>query len=134
MALYEIALMLLRKSKSFKNGELVKQCAINMAHVFREDKVARKFETVSMSNQTIARRVSDLGKYVLSKLKKLLTQYFSLALDESMDISDTSELLILIRTVDEKFTEQEQVVKVCSINEGTKGSNIYAAFESVIYY
>ena len=56
-----------------------------------------------------------------------------MALDESTDVSDTSELLIFIRTVDVNFTVQEELVKVCSLNEGTKGSNIYAALESVIH-
>ena len=135
VASYEIALMLLRKSKSFRDGELIKQCAIKEAHVFGEDKIARKFETVSLSHQTIAKRISDLGKQVLQKLKSIVENciYFSLALNESTDISDTSELLIFIRAVDENFTMQEELVKVCSLNEGTKGSNIYAAVESVIH-
>ena len=38
-----------------------------MAQVFGEDKVARKFKTVSLSHQAIARRVSDLGKHVSLK-------------------------------------------------------------------
>ena len=56
-----------------------------------------------------------------------------MALDESTDISDTSQLLIFIRTVDDNFTVQEELVKMCSLNEGTKGFNIYAALESVIH-
>ena len=133
VASYEIALMLLKKSKSFRDGELVKQCAIKMAHVFGEDKVARKFETVSLSHQTIARRVSDLGKRVSSKLKSIVGNciYCSLALDESTYICDTSELLIhvFIRTVDENFIVKEELIIVCSLNEGTMGSNIYAAHQ-----
>ena len=114
---------------------MVKQYAIKIAHVFGEDKVARKFEAVSLSHQTIARRVSDLGKHVSLKLKNIVENciYFSLALDESTDISNTSELFIFIRTVDVNFTVQEKLVKVCSLNEGTKGSNIYAALKSVIH-
>ena len=131
VASYEIALLLLKKSKSFRDGELVKQCAIKMAHVSGEDKVARKFETVSLSHQTIARRVSDLGKRVSSKLKSIVGNciYFSLALDESTYICDTSELLIhvFIRTVDENFIVKEELIIVCSLNEGTMGSNIYAS-------
>ena len=135
VAWYEIALMLFKKSKSFRDGELVKQWAIKMAHVFEKDKVARKFETISLSHQTIARRVSDLCKHVLFKLRSIVENclYFSLALHESTDISDTSELLIFIRTVDENFTVQEELVKVCFLNEDTKGSNIYAALKSVIH-
>ena len=89
MASYEIALMLFKESKSFRDGKLVKQCAIKMAHVFGEDRVARKFETVSLPHQTIARRISDIGKHISSKLKSVVENciYFSLALDESTDIS-----------------------------------------------
>ena len=106
-----------------------------MADVCGEDKVARKFETVSLSHETIARRVSDLGKHVSSKLKSIVENclYFSLALDESTNISDTSELLKFIRTADENFTVQEELVKVCFLNKRTKGSNIYDALESIIH-
>ena len=135
VASYEIALMMVKKSRSFRDGELVKQGAIKMAQVFGEDKAARKFETVSLSHQTIARRVHDLGEHVSIKLKSVIESciYFSLALDESTDISDTSQLLIFVRTVDDNFTVQEELVKMCSLNEGTKGSNIYAALEFVIH-
>ena len=134
-ASYEIAQMLLKESKSFRDGKLVRYCTIKMAHVFGEDKIARKFETVSLSHQTIARRISDFGKYVSSKLKSIVENwvYFSLALDESTDISNTSELLIFIRTVDKNFTVQEELVKMCSLNEDTTGSNNYVALESVIH-
>ena len=120
VASYEIALMSLKKSKSFRDGKLVKQCAIKMAHVFEEDKVTRKLETASLSHQTIARRVSDLGKYVPSNLKSRVENcmHFSLALDESTDISDTSELLISYALL------RKELVKVCSLNEDTTGSNI----------
>ena len=127
--------MMVKKSRSFRDGELVKQGAIKMAQVFGEDKAARKFETVSLSHQTIARRVHDLGEHVSIKLKSVIESciYFSLALDKSTDISDTSQLLIFVRTVDDNFTVQEELVKMCSLNEGTKSSNIYAALESVIH-
>ena len=122
--------MSLKESKSFRDGKLVKQCAIKMAHVFEEDKVTRKFETASLSHQTIARRVSDLGKYVSSNLKSRVENcmHFSLALDESTDISDTSELLISYALL------RKELVKVCSLNEDTTSSNIYAFLESVIHH
>jgi len=117
MASYEIALMLTKKNRSFRDGELVKQCAIKMSHVFGEDKVARNFETASLS-QTVMRRASDLGKHISLKLKSIMENsiYFSLALDESIDISDTNQLLIFTHTVDENFTVQEELIKMCSLN------------------
>ena len=50
VASYEIAQMLFKESKSFRNGKLVKQFAIKMSHLFGEVRVARKFETVSLSH------------------------------------------------------------------------------------
>ena len=72
VASYKIALMLLKKSKPFRDAELVKQCAIKIAHVFGKDKVARNFETVLLSHQAIARSVGDLGKHVSSKPKSIV--------------------------------------------------------------
>ena len=95
----------------------------------------QKFETISLFDQIIARRISDLGKHVSSKLKSIVENcmYFSLALNESTDISDTSELLIFIRTVDNNFTVQEELVKVYSLNEDTTGLSNYSALEAVIH-
>ena len=63
VASYEIALMLFKKSKSFRDGKLVKLCDKNGTCVW-EYRVARKFEIVSLSHQTIARRISDVGKHI----------------------------------------------------------------------
>ena len=41
-ASYDIALMLLKKSKSFKDGELLKQCSIKMARIFGERQGCQK--------------------------------------------------------------------------------------------
>ena len=57
---------------------------------------------------------------------------FLFTLDESTDISETSQLLIFTRTVEKKFPEQEELVKTCSLNGGTKGLTIDAALEPVI--
>ena len=46
--------------KPFREGELVKACAIKMAEAFGEEKIAEKFKTVSLTHQTMARRVADL--------------------------------------------------------------------------
>ena len=60
-------------------------------------------------------------------------KYLSLALDKSTDISDISQLLIFTRTVvDEAFVVHEELVKMQPLSGGTRGSDIYAALESVV--
>ena len=78
--------------KPFREGKLVKACAIKMAEAFGEKKVAEKFITVSLSHQTAARRVVDLSEHVSCKLKTHISKcsYFSLALDESVNVTDVS--------------------------------------------
>ena len=49
-ASYEVALLLAKKMKPFREGELVKACSIEMAEVFGEEKIAEKFKTASLSH------------------------------------------------------------------------------------
>jgi hypothetical protein len=89
-------MILVKNSKSFRNAELIRQCAVKMAQVFGKETVGRKFESVSLSHQTVSRRVSELNEHVSLKLKDIMNscKYFSFTLDEGTGISDISQLLI----------------------------------------
>jgi hypothetical protein len=133
-ASYEVVMMLVKNRKSFRDGELIKQCAVKMAQVFGEEKVARKFESVSLSHQTVSRIVSELNEHISLKLKDIMKncKYFSLALDESTDISDVSQLLVFTCTVGEDFVVHEELVKMQPLSGHTRGSDIHAVLESVV--
>ncbi|XP_076817947.1 general transcription factor II-I repeat domain-containing protein 2-like [Clavelina lepadiformis] len=132
-ASYEVALLLTKKRKSFREGELVKKCAIKMAEVFGDKKVAEKLKTVSLLHQTMARRVTNLSRHVSCKLEILIgkCRYFSIALDESTDVSDISQLLIFSRIEDEDFLVYKELLEIHPLSGGTKGSDIYAALHCV---
>jgi hypothetical protein len=133
-ASYEVVMMLVKNSKSFRNAELIKQCAVKMAQVFGKETVARKFESVSLSHQTVSRRVSELNEHVSLKLKDIMNncKYVSFILDEGTDISDISQLFVFTRTVDEDFVVHEELVKMQPLTGRTRGLDIYAALESVV--
>ncbi|XP_076804676.1 general transcription factor II-I repeat domain-containing protein 2-like [Clavelina lepadiformis] len=63
-ASYEVALTLAKHGKAFRDGEIVKECAIKMALSFGDKKIAKKFENVSLSHQTVARRVAELSENI----------------------------------------------------------------------
>lgn len=63
-AAYEVALNIVKTKKPFSDGVLIKNCAMKMAKHFNETKIAEKFETVSVSHQTVARRVEHINQYV----------------------------------------------------------------------
>ena len=75
---------------------------MKMAQVFGEEKVAKKFESVSLSHQTVARRVTKLNQHFFMKLKNITKpcKFFSLALDESTYVSDISQFLVFTSTME----------------------------------
>ncbi|GBP17294.1 General transcription factor II-I repeat domain-containing protein 2 [Eumeta japonica] len=50
---------------------------------------------------------------------------FSIALDESTDVSDTAQLAIFIRDVDEEFTVTEELFALQPLKETTTGEDIF---------
>ena len=78
--------------------------------------------------------MADLSRHVPFKLKTLMNEcrYFSIALDESTDVTDISQPLIFARIVDEDFGVHEELLTIHPLKGGTKGSDIYAASDSVV--
>ena len=58
-------------------------------------------------------------------------KYFSFALDESTDVMDVSQLLILIRTIDSSYEVHEELLKLVSLHDTTTGTDIFNAGNSV---
>jgi hypothetical protein len=52
-ASYIVAFELTKPKKPFSDGSLVKKCAIEMGKAFGDSGMAEKFETVSLSHQTV---------------------------------------------------------------------------------
>jgi hypothetical protein len=67
-ASYTVALELAKSKKPFSDVSLVKKCATEMAKAFGDSSMAEKFETVSLSHQTVARRVAHMDELVRSRL------------------------------------------------------------------
>ena len=80
-----------------------------------------------LSHQTIGRRINDLGDNIEGRLKDKLSAciLYSLALDESTDQSDTAQLVIFIRGIDENFNIIEEMLDLCQIKSTTTGKDIY---------
>ena len=75
-----------------------------------------------------------LSEPVSTKTKDVVQQckYYSLALDESTDVCEVSQLLIFILTIDEEFTINEELFQTIPLHGTTKGSDIYNSLVSVV--
>ncbi|KAJ8896624.1 hypothetical protein PR048_001968 [Dryococelus australis] len=110
-----------------------KQCAIKMVKSFGDDKLAKNFETVSLSHQTVSRRTAKRSKQLDAQLSKEIEQskYFSVALDESTDITNFCQLLIFVKTVYEQFSIKE-LLDLVPLPTSVKGSDIYSVLVCVV--
>ncbi|XP_059573054.1 general transcription factor II-I repeat domain-containing protein 2A-like [Alligator mississippiensis] len=133
-ASYAVTLQLAKAKKPYSDGDLVKKCAIEMARAFGDENMVKNFETVSLSHQTVAQRIEDMSNQVCEKLlynvKKC--RYFSLSLAEITDQTDTSQLLIFIRTVEEDFSVKEELLSLVSLHDTTKGTDIFEALQKSV--
>ncbi|CAH2326306.1 general transcription factor II-I repeat domain-containing 2-like [Pelobates cultripes] len=126
-ASYVICEEIVKRKRAFSDGPFVKACAIKMARAFGNEDLAKHFESVSLSHQTVARRISVMDQYVNRKVHNVITNcaYFSVALDENTDITGISQLIIFIRTVDDNFETSEELLKLTSLQGTRKEDDIY---------
>ena len=77
-------------------------------------------EQTSLLRFTVSRRTNDLSDNIKETLKERLKSYaaFSLALDDSKDISDTALLVILIRAVTVGFDVVEEFLDMGRTRQG----------------
>ncbi|XP_050525438.1 general transcription factor II-I repeat domain-containing protein 2-like [Daktulosphaira vitifoliae] len=111
LASYIISNEIAKSKKSLSDGEFVKNCA---AHS----------DTSS----------ADIDSAIHKTLQIIMTDcaYFSIALDESTDVSDVSQLLIFLRVISPQFEVYEKLLELCSLHETSKGSDIFNAVKNAI--
>lgn len=125
-ASYQVAHLIATSSRPFTDGEFVKRCILAICEEVCPER-KRVFQEVSLSRMTIQRRVDDLANDIREQLKTRVKsfQYFSLALDESTDVSDTAQLLVFVRGVDEGFETTQELAGLASLHGQTTGEEIF---------
>jgi hypothetical protein len=107
-ASYVVAEMLAKNNRPFTDIEFFKKCMLAVTNEVCPEKI-KLFEEISLSTRTCVRRTEELGNNLFSQLKDIIPSLdcFSIAIDESTDISDTAQLLIFIRGIDKEFNIYE---------------------------
>ncbi|PNF38714.1 hypothetical protein B7P43_G16721, partial [Cryptotermes secundus] len=89
----------------------------------------KQFQTVPLSKQTVTRRLEDISNQISNNVKDIIANcsYFSIILDESIDVSNTNQLLIFVHAIKEDFTTFEELLQVCSLHSTARGVDIFKA-------
>ena len=98
----------------------------SVAEIICPDKTDQ-ISKISLSHQTIARRIVDLSCSIENKLilRASNFRFYSLALDESTDSTDTAQVAIFIRGIDDDFNITEEMAALLSLKDTTKANDIY---------
>lgn len=125
-ASYLLAFKLAKTSKPFSEREFLKECMVETAAILCPES-KNKFEKISLSRRTVTRRVKLIDEDLASKLNKRAESFtlYSLALDESNDIKDTTQLLIFIRGINDNFEITEEFLAMESLKGKTRGEDLY---------
>jgi hypothetical protein len=124
-ASYAVAEIIAKKSKPFSGGEFVKECLESVANIICPGKKVQ-FAKLSLLRQTVACRIDELATSVGETLKCRATnfEFYSLALNESCDASDTAQLAILLRGADKDFNITEELAALVPLKGTTKANDL----------
>lgn len=115
-ASYTIALALAKKGRPLEDGSFFKEMVLSILPFFGE--AGKNFENIMkkipLSPQTVTRRTEIIGTFLQNETNKRIedAKFISVCFDESVNINDTSQMVICIRTIDQYFNFFEEILKL----------------------
>jgi hypothetical protein len=90
------------------------------------DKV-KLFQSVSLSRRTVSDQITDLAQDIEKTLKDSAEdfQFFSLACDETTDITNTAQLAIFVRGITAEFNTREELPSLEAMHGTTRGEDLF---------
>lgn len=124
-ASYVVSELIAKAGKPFTEGQFVKDCMLRVADILCPEK--RSLFNVSLSANTVAERINGLSGNIYEQLQDRARSFiaYSIALDESTDITDNAQLAIFIRGVDDKFEVTEELLSLCPMYGHNTAKDIF---------
>ncbi|XP_035212747.1 zinc finger BED domain-containing protein 5-like [Stegodyphus dumicola] len=134
---FKIPQLLEKKEKPFQDDELLKEAFLTGAESLFDEfsnksKIINAIQDLQLSDSTVLRRIEATADDMQSQLKRDLEkcEWFSLQFDESTDISDTSQLAVMIRMLFNDFSVKAELFKILPLMMRTRRKDIYNVFKT----
>lgn len=97
------------------------------------DKV-KLFPNVSLCRRIVSDRITDIARDIEKTLKDTARnfEYFSLACDETTDITNTAQLAIFVRGIRAEFDRKEELLSLQAMYGTTKGEDLFKQVVAVM--
>ena len=101
---------------------------LKAAHIVCPEKKGQ-FNNISLSANTVAERISDLSSDIYDQLceKAKCFNAYQVALDETTDITDTAQLAVYVRGIDDNFELMEELLTVIPMHGQTTAKEIFTS-------
>ena len=124
LASYRVAQIIAEEKRAFTDREFAKKCMMAVVESICPEK-KELFLNVSLSARTVTRRIEEMKSSKEDYFEKL--QFFSIAIDESTDTTDTSQLAVFVREIKENFHILKEFLELISMKNTTTGADILKA-------
>jgi hypothetical protein len=111
--------------------ELIILCAVEIALVMFDEKIASLIKAVPSSDNTIQGRIQDMASDIVDQVVEKISK-FSVYLDESIDIASKAQLLAFIQVSDSDDI-MEHVLFCHSLREKVTGEEIFKVIEDQFF-
>lgn len=130
---YILSHLIASKSKPFSEGEFINECLIKAVEVLCPEQLT-KFKSVSLSRNTVARRIDEIAGNLRNQLNSTISKFeaYSIAIDESTDIRDIAQLAVFIRGCDVNLKVTEGLLEIIPMHDTTTGADIFDALMEVL--
>ena len=130
-ASFALSEMIAKSSWPLAEGLFIKECLFKASDILCPNQ-KKLFEGTSLSPNTVATRVTELAADVEKQLLATAKNFeaFSIALDESTDVSGTAQCAVFIRGVDCSLNVTEEFLELIPLKSTTTGRDIFLALEN----
>ena len=100
---------------------------------FYVQKKRKAFESIRLPRRTVTRCIEEVGADIESSLMKPCSKFetFSLANDESTDVTDVAQIAVFARGVHSDFNVTEEMLELQAMKDTTTGEDIFQGSEKL---